>query len=361
MATGSRILQGLVKAGAFTAGFGATMATDHNALADSILRNIPGSTVALARRENAEQLDKCDMEEIDFHEAVTFASAQEGKGKAGAVIDENSENEIYANISRVPPSKSEVDGALETIAARPAILDHLVPRQVYSDPEKLDHLLRAVRSIVSDPALINATRLRIQAHAGEEDTATRADDLDDNNNNDEEPISPSDPLPLALKQWEEIREKYPCVICQDVLSAPCILNCSHSFCGRCINEMMGACQPVEGESSGVSVVYECPCCKTEITNFTFERILDEDISKHVENVADCAPKEAWTERREFSAMQMKKAQARRNREQRNMDDRGEDERGDVDEEGEPWRELVADWGPPLTFLVLVLIVVCRSR
>ena len=222
-------------------------------------------------------------------------------------------------------------------------------------------MLDAVRAIVSDPELINATRLRIAAADSLKEAARLEDDAGataDATASSASPVSPSPATTLdtALEQWEALRSKYPCVICQDVLSAPCVLNCSHSFCGRCINDLMYACVPVDttDSSSNPTVVYECPCCKVEIVNTTFERMLDEDIASLVERIGDCPAKEAWTERREFSTKKMKKANTLRNQQQR--EGGGDDE----DEEDVSWSELLTEWAPPLTFLVLVLIVVVRG-
>ncbi len=37
----------------------------------------------------------------------------------------------------------------------------------------------------------------------------------------------------ASQMWDELRIDFPCVLCQDVLAAPALLSCSHTFCGDC--------------------------------------------------------------------------------------------------------------------------------
>lgn len=80
--------------------------------------------------------------------------------------------------------------------------------------------------------------------------------------------------------WEEIRKKYPCALCQDVLAASTVLDeCSHSFCWSCVEELKDRCRP-EGDSAAV-VVYECPSCRAGFLHNTFQPVVDRDVEELV--------------------------------------------------------------------------------
>ncbi|KAJ1388328.1 hypothetical protein B484DRAFT_409658 [Ochromonadaceae sp. CCMP2298] len=144
-----------------------------------------------------------------------------------------------------------------------------------------------------------------------------------------------------VDSWEQLKQKYPCVICQDVLAGPVVLNCSHSFCGACCSDMIAAVAPAD--SCAVEhVSHRCPSCKTEIESVTFERMLDANLLRMVEALPDCEAKIYWKLRR---AAQL-------------ADKEGFPRRRAVDdEEEEEWDE---DWATPyIVFAIIALVAVYR--
>lgn len=71
------------------------------------------------------------------------------------------------------------------------------------------------------------------------------------------------------------------------------IGCSHSFCGICLVRDMDHFQ-----SKDIDVVVTCPSCREEIDSEpTFERTLDDIITKKVNLVHNCEAKEDWNLRR----------------------------------------------------------------
>lgn len=75
----------------------------------------------------------------------------------------------------------------------------------------------------------------------------------------------------AELQWDAIKQQYPCALCCDVLAASTVLECSHSFCWACIDEMR---QENASLDPTVLMVYDCPSCKTGFTRNYFEPVVD---------------------------------------------------------------------------------------
>lgn len=87
---------------------------------------------------------------------------------------------------------------------------------------------------------------------------------------------------VELSPWAMLQAKYTCSICLDVLAAPTVLHCSHSFCGACLTDYVESCVSCMPES--VEVVKSCPECRTEFTTYTYEKLLDEDIACQAEAI-----------------------------------------------------------------------------
>ena len=102
----------------------------------------------------------------------------------------------------------------------------------------------------------------------------------------------------SLNQWEVIRQKYACAICQDILACPTIIaNCSHTFCGECIHSYLQSCVNIN-EEDDTKVENLCPVCREVIVNTTFEPILHRDISNIINEMPDCPEKAEWSSRSE---------------------------------------------------------------
>lgn len=107
---------------------------------------------------------------------------------------------------------------------------------------------------------------------------------------------------LEQSKWSALQSKYTCAICFDVLAAPTILPCSHSFCGGCLVEYTESCVC---PGNAVEVIKNCPECRSEFREITYEKVLDEVISEQVESIerdqlsaAETEYRKSWKARRE---------------------------------------------------------------
>ncbi len=113
--------------------------------------------------------------------------------------------------------------------------------------------------------------------------------------------APAPPLPLVPpvnEKWIALQKKHPCVVCSDVLAAPQILPCSHSFCGACVSDVKRQCVLILSLDSK-HVFRTCPTCRAEFepTSPRYERHLDDVICELVSAIPPCTEKVDWTTRR----------------------------------------------------------------
>jgi hypothetical protein len=178
-----------------------------------------------------------------------------------------------------------IRNAVDLIVSNPEILSSFAAVSL-SQPqipiEKVDAICETVAQCLQDDAIMSAIRNKIRSSPAQ---ATRAP-------------APSTPLLCTLNdQWAQLIGSHKCCLCLDLLAAPCILNCGHSFCGECITSHSSRVS-VE-DHDGLVVSPTCPMCRTVITTQpTFERVLDEDIEQKVKAFPDCSEKRDWCFRRE---------------------------------------------------------------
>jgi hypothetical protein len=106
--------------------------------------------------------------------------------------------------------------------------------------------------------------------------------------------------------WQVLREKYKCLICLDVLAAPHLISCGHSFCGVCIAAHV---KNVEEEEFDMQAC--CPTCREEINKQTLERHYDATIADDVRKLPNSIEKQTWTKRREMCLRKMRRSFARK--------------------------------------------------
>jgi len=90
---------------------------------------------------------------------------------------------------------------------------------------------------------------------------------------------------VALK-WQRLNESqsFKCSICRGILAAPCILPCSHTFCGECLLEK----RRVQTLDSDTELLCFCPECRAVAPDnqMTFERKLDSFILEEIMSIQD---------------------------------------------------------------------------
>ena len=178
-------------------------------------------------------------------------------------------------------------------------------RDVLSKPEVMDEMIAVVRKM-------KPSKLQEEIKSITSDTSSDISDLDIDvdidslRDSDSDVISsfskstksllpPASPLYASYasgQQWDEIVAEHSCMICQDLLAAPVITSCSHSFCGMCLINHMDSIQ-----SCDVEVMHPCPMCAKNITYSTYEMNLDEVIVKKVQFIYSCKSKDSWSQRR----------------------------------------------------------------
>lgn len=331
--------------------------------------------------------------------------------------------ELLQTVNKVSPTPVEVDAAMKSITDHPEVLNNCLPNFNCLDESFRNSIIGAVKGILT-PDIIQATQENIR-HAQVRQLETSYDGLEELNckfggESDEDSESSRSRSSSSLSygvgpytaelpdgflfedssgggdskatrssrraayhnrsptvHWEMLKDKYPCAICQDLLAAPSILNCSHSFCGSCLTDMIESCvlTNTDGDDDAeldelqqsCEIAYRCPQCKEEITNTTFERLLDSDIQRLVDAVPDCEAKKHWKERRgKFLKSQIGKRGAGKSAgaagsRRRNWGPHSR-YRSAAEEEDEEFWETVKEYAIPiLGFAVLALICVCRMK
>lgn len=116
-------------------------------------------------------------------------------------------------------SESECSAAMDTLTQRPDILlDVLPPELVRSHP--ID-ALKLVQSVMGRADVVALARHNLAKHNKK---VMASEDL-------KLTASPTEVNPSHM--WQQLYDKFPCVLCQDVLAAPTLMDCGHSLCGCC--------------------------------------------------------------------------------------------------------------------------------
>jgi hypothetical protein len=90
--------------------------------------------------------------------------------------------------------------------------------------------------------------------------------------------------PVSTESWYDLTLKFKCSICQDVLAGPCATNCSHSYCGSCLQDYLFS----SGNFDNFGEMKKCCLCKTVISNYIYERGYDEMICEQVYKLSQSA-------------------------------------------------------------------------
>lgn len=170
-------------------------------------------------------------------------------------------DQLIRNITDSPVSANEVDIALNTISDNDGC-DNIAPGVKLSAYEKKS-LLEGARNIL----------LSLGKKIEGEEINTDESNVE---NNPEQ------------SWWSALPTHLICPICLDLLAAPHLTNCGHSFCGVCLEDYLSNCTSRE-----VQVIHQCPCCRKEINATTYERSLDDEINRLVGAAVECPQKAEW--------------------------------------------------------------------
>lgn len=160
-----------------------------------------------------------------------------------------------------------------------------------------------------------------------------------------------------LVAWEQMAEKQRCVICQDLLCAPMVLKCSHSYCFHCLQEFTNQCQPADGNAE-VVVVHTCPLCPYEfkMEDAIFVRTMHDNITEEVMHFP-AAVKKGWEERLATYLIHEKKRQAEEKKKrdaeqfQRSQSELLEENRRSSSE----WESFCTACVPIFAFIIIVML------
>jgi hypothetical protein len=299
------------------------------------------SDVSFERRQLS-LFDGIHAEKEDGYEVVNAATAKVETPSGAHLCDRNDGSQVAGEISPSPFRREEIDAALDNIARRPELFSSMLPPRFSEMPKAaVTELFNRTKVAVSDPELVASTLAQLKC-GGTFDR--EVDEKSSMASNEADAAAVHNTSPSLL--WDELVTEHPCTICRDLLAAPVIVGCSHTFCGSCIIEYRNAC-----ESEDADVVHCCPVCREEIDHEpTYEMILDKDLERLVELVPACPLKAEWKQRR------AEYLRYRRNR----LSGKGTGSNGADDEEIDPYWRAVIDWAVPvLAFAAIALMMTVR--
>lgn len=255
-----------------------------------------------------EEYDACSVSSEEDSKSVGILDGQMGLDNLGSLL---LPVDFFLSFSITPPSDIETDSALETIVENPDFLSPFVPRGFHEmSPEQKQEVCEEARTRATNPDFLSQVREKIEGKKAKRNAAIA--------HKDDHSVSSAANITVDRSEhgegWEKLKDKYPCAICQDVLAGPEILNCTHTFCGYCVQSMMDRCSCEEG----LEVVHACPLCTTPIEFSIPERTLCVNIEEEVQQF----PREYkahWEERRRAN---VEKSPEKKAREQKAAQDRG---------------------------------------
>ena len=252
---------------------------------------------------------------------------------------DDAEEEDYTD---EPFAIHELESSLESISSRQRgdLLDQFLPpifadMPIQEQDRAMSHILQGVRNVLSDPVLSAEITCRARqavrsgglslsssspatattsaasaaaaaaagggnqpkqpAFAKRQHPAGRTYSAIHHHHNQGDQEQDHDPYMRVAQGllWDELVTDHPCLICRDLLAAPVIAPCGHSFCGHCVTQYVSAV-----ESEDIECVHTCPACRElmPLANLTYERHLDQVIERLVERVSTCESKLEWRQR-----------------------------------------------------------------
>lgn len=173
----------------------------------------------------------------------------------------------------------------------------------------------------------------------------------------------------ATDAWEGLVADQKCSLCIDLLAAPVILECSHSFCGGCLYNYLGG-SLVCSEVNNDAAINMCPVCRTEISSPPiYERNLDASIVNKTKEINAFGEQYLdWQVRRE-TYMQVMRDRERLRQERRRKGNRaahtyeGTAEGDDDDALDPPFDsiETFLKWALPVVAVLIICVITAARR
>lgn len=168
----------------------------------------------------------------------------------------------------------------------------------------------------------------------------------------------------TLQKWDDLVNNYRCLICQDILSAPVLTPCCHSFCFHCITEKANSCIVVDDTMNNTvtaEVLQECPTCRHEFItkDARFERHLHTRIMEEVVSFPESLRSD-WEMRRQTYLNYEKKTKEDKARQEEELALQQEESIESL-RHLQSWRSICNKFVPYIGFIVLIVIGLFRSR
>lgn len=235
---------------------------------------------------------------------------------------------------QVAPTAAEIKGVVNTLSQRIELVNSVITENSGKsvEPETVNEILQNVQQIFLKPENNSTENLKIKSinFPSNLKLFTQQIIIKEKFDENDKPV-----------RWEDLSDKYPCPICADVLAAPVLLNCSHSYCWSCVSELLEA-----SSKHNSRISPSCPTCKESIESYIYERTFDENISAQINNMPDSDYKRDWIARKEAFSNRPKSCSSPIGRKT-------------TEDDSEVWREVCDHAIPVVIFLVLVLVLAAR--
>lgn len=333
--------------------------------------------------QRKQQLKEGQREEEEHHsdkESVgTFVSSITDTTGLGDIDLESSFSTLSEDLKSACGNRTVVAGVVEVV------------REIVSNGDLIDEARRQLHAQHQPDAALTGMSLQ---DTGKSALAEEVTESDDDMDAIVVPLSRSPTLTSGPSsrssgadsrrrmEWDRLVDDYQCGICRDLLACPNLTDCTHSFCGSCIEAYY---DNQAARHTGTPHA-PCPICRADISTSTFERVLDRDIARKVEGWLQsergggaCGLVVEWRRRREaFHALQLerkangaavslaaRRAQVRQERlssmpfYDRIFGDHDDDEE-ELEEELDRLCEAAAELVIPLVCAVVVIVIAMRN-
>lgn len=223
-----------------------------------------------------------DASSVSSKEEVEDKDETRSDNESCYEIIEVADSSVIQSIIHDPPTSCEIDMSIHAVE-KSGVLEKRFPT---ISKKALDKTLDLVRDLLHEPSLMKALKEQIDIQKT----------LSSSSMSVVSSISEDNQFELIDHEWMVLAKRNECKLCHDLLAAPHLLNCEHSFCKSCLNTHLDSCS-LDGHSS-VELIHKCPVCKEEIFgDYRYEATLDENIASEAENLSESVYYKEWSLRR----------------------------------------------------------------